>query len=137
MIGRLITIPVAIKLKPQQLLWISLITTLISISFLLFQGEELTGLWIGTILLGLSIAAVFPTLLAFADNHMQMTGRITGLFFTGVSLGAMTLPWIIGQFLENTGAHVLLFAVLICTIALVALMTVISLHIKNKNSSLS
>lgn len=134
MIGRLITIPAAVKLKPQQLLWISLITTLISISFLLFQGSMLTGLWIGTILLGLSIAAVFPTLLAFADNHMQMTGRITGLFFTGVSLGAMTLPWIIGQFLENTGPHVLLFAVLICAIALIALMVIISLHINRRKT---
>jgi len=61
---------------------------------------------------------------------MQMTGRITGLFFTGVSLGAMTLPWIIGQFLENTGPHILLFAVLICAVILVGLMTIISRHIR-------
>ena len=137
MIGRLITIPFAIKLKPQQLLWISLVTTLISITFLLFQGTTLTGLWIGTILLGLSIAAVFPTLLAFADNHMQMTGRITGLFFTGVSLGAMSLPWLIGQFLESSGPHILLFVVLICALALTALMVVISLHIQKRKPAIA
>jgi len=135
-LGRLITIPFSMTFKPQQLLWLCLGATLISIAFLFFQGTVLVGLWIGTILLGLSIAAIFPTLLAFADNHMQVTGRITGFFFTGVSLGAMSLPWLIGQFFENehVGPQVLLRVVLICALALVILMTVISLHIKNRNS---
>ncbi len=129
-LGRLITIPFAMKLKPQTLLWLCLGATLVSIAFLFFQGTVLSGLWIGTILLGLSIAAVFPTLLAFADNHMQVTGRITGFFFTGVSLGAMSLPWLVGQFFESIGPQVMLYMVLVCALALVVLMTAITAYLR-------
>ncbi len=133
-LGRLLTIPFAMTFKPQHLLWLCLGATLLSIAFLFSQGTVLVGLWIGTILLGLSIAAVFPTLLALADNNMQVTGRITGFFFTGVSLGAMSLPWLIGQFFESTGPQILLTIILICTLALVVLMLVISSKIKTDSN---
>jgi nitrate/nitrite transporter NarK len=47
---------------------------------------------------------------------MTITGRVTGWFFVGASLGGMTLPWLIGQLFESVGPQVtmlILFADLI------------------------
>ena len=40
-----------------------------------------------------------------------MTGRVTSLFLAGLSLGGMTLPWLIGQTFESIGPRVTMFAV--------------------------
>jgi fucose permease len=62
------------------------------------------------------MASVFPATLTLAERRMTITGRVTGWFFVGASLGGMTLPWLIGQLFESVGPQVtmlILFADLI------------------------
>jgi fucose permease len=70
-----------------------------------------SAIWVGTIGTGLFIASMFATLLAFAGRRMVITGQVTGWFFVGSSLGAMTVPWVIGQLFERVGPQVMLVAV--------------------------
>jgi fucose permease len=61
------------------------------------------ALWIGTFILGFSLASVFPTTLALAGRHMTITGQVTGWFFIGAGIGSMALPWLIGQAFNPLG----------------------------------
>jgi len=78
--------------------------------------------------LGLATATIFPTLMAFAEARMTMTGRITGLFFLGSGLGMMVLPMLLGQIFEYLGGYLMMLTLF----ALAALALVIMIFL-NKN----
>jgi fucose permease len=61
-------------------------------------------LWIGTVLVGLAQASIFPTFLTLAEERMHVTGTITGWFLVGAGMGGMVLPWLIGQAFVRIGA---------------------------------
>ena len=48
-----------------------------------------------------------------AVRRMRITGRVTGWFFVGASVGGMTLPWVIGQFFESVGPRATIVILLI------------------------
>jgi fucose permease len=59
--------------------------------------------WASTLALGLFMASVFPTAITLAGQRLSLTGRVTGWFLVAGSLGAMSLPWLIGQLFEPVG----------------------------------
>jgi FHS family Na+ dependent glucose MFS transporter 1 len=102
--GRLLAIPLSIKLKPQIILGVNFCGIIISLlTIILFSSNE-TLLWLGTIGTGLFMASTFPTLLNDAQSRMHISGRITSIFFIGSSLGSMVIPWVIGQLIAPLGA---------------------------------
>ena len=44
---------------------------------------------------------------------MTITGQTTSLFFVGVGLGSMLLPWLIGQLIEPIGPQIAMVILLI------------------------
>jgi hypothetical protein len=60
-------------------------------------------LWLGTLGLGLSLAAIVPTTLALVGGRIGMTSQATAWFFVGLGAGKMSIPWTIGQFFESAG----------------------------------
>jgi FHS family Na+ dependent glucose MFS transporter 1 len=111
-VGRLVAIPLAIRLRPRAILLADLIGCLVSLGlFLVFPGSA-AALWIGTLGLGFCLASIIPTTLAFVGRHMSVTGQATGWFFVGLGLGAMTVPWLIGQLFETIGPQVMMFTIL-------------------------
>jgi FHS family Na+ dependent glucose MFS transporter 1 len=115
-LGRLLAIPIAARFRPRYILLADLLGSLVSLSIILIWNDSIGAVWLGTIGLGLSMASVFPATLTLAERRMTITGRVTGWFFVGASLGGMTLPWLIGQLFESVGPQVtmlILFADLI------------------------
>jgi FHS family Na+ dependent glucose MFS transporter 1 len=110
-VGRLVFIPLTIRVRPRVILLSALAGALGSTVLLLLTPQAGAGLWLGVAGLGLSLATIFPTTLAFAERRITLTGRLTGRFFASSSGGAMVLPWLIGQFYETTGPRVLLWVV--------------------------
>ena len=102
-LGRVISIPLAMKLRPQTMLLIDLIGAFASLSVMMLLPAWPSAIWVGTIGLGLSIASLFPTSLNFAERRIPISGRVTGIFLVGANAGAMTLPWVIGQLFESIG----------------------------------
>ena len=123
-IGRFFAIPVAARFSPDRMLAITLPAAVSSIAVLVFvPGPGVV--WIGTFLLGLTVAAVFPTMLALVGTRTPITGSVTGLLFASASCGAMFLPWMIGQVFEPLGprsALVIIGANLVVSTGLVALL---------------
>ena len=125
-LGRLLSIPIAARLRPKTILWGSLIGSLLSVTLLLLMPDKAAIIWLGTILLGLSSAPLFASTMAFAERNMHITGRISSLFNVGLSLGFLVIPWLVGQFFESAGPPVLfifLFLTLLAGTVIFFLMT--------------
>jgi FHS family Na+ dependent glucose MFS transporter 1 len=112
-LGRLLTIPLAARLRPAVLLGLSLSGCLATLLMLLLLRGSSTVVWVGAVTMGLSMAAVFPVTITLAGRLMPITGRITAWFFVGSSAGGMVVPWIIGQWFEAAGAQVTMVIVLV------------------------
>ena len=107
-ISRLISIPLSTRFQPEKLVFADLIGSFIGLGLILvFPGQSIMA-WCGTIILGLSVASLFPTMLTLADNFVPMTGKITSWFLISGSLGSMFVPWLIGRNVESSGPLVII-----------------------------
>lgn len=124
-LGRLLAIPLAIKLRPRKVLELDLAGCLISVLILVLWQQSLSALWIAIAGTGLFAASIFPTLVSFAENRMHITGRITSLFFVGASIGGMFFPWLIGQFYESIGPRMVPLTILASLLVLIVLFIIL------------
>jgi FHS family Na+ dependent glucose MFS transporter 1 len=111
-VGRLLSIPLAARYRPSRLLLADLAGCLVSVGLVLLWPGSAVALWLGTMGLGLSMATIFPTAITLAERRVGITGQITGWFLAASSVGAMTLPWLIGQLFESIGPQVTMAAIL-------------------------
>ena len=100
-VGRLIYIPLTVKVKPYLIILVNLGGVILSLSTIIMGNIWPAAIWIGTVAFGFFLSPVFPTTFAFAKSRFAITGKTTAWFFTGSSLGSMVIPWIIGQLLER------------------------------------
>lgn len=123
--GRMISIPLAIRFKPNTILWVDLIGCILSLLAIIAFPQSQWVLWAGSIGTGLFMASIFPTILNDAQSRMEMTSKTTSWFFVGASLGGMILPWLIGQLIGPQGPLsamiIVLFAVIASAIVYAAL----------------
>jgi len=110
-LGRLLSIPLAARLRPRVLLFGDLIGGLLSVLVIIAWPAAPSALWIGTFGAGFSMASLFPMMISFAGRHMATTGKTTAWFFVGASSGGMFTPWLIGQLFESVSPHVTMFIV--------------------------
>ena len=127
-LGRLLTIPVAARLRPRSILLGGLAGCLVSVGIILLWSNALAATWLGTLGLGFSMASIFPTTLSLAERRLTITGRVSGWFFAGASAGGMTLPWLIGQLFEPIGPQVMMFAIMVDLIIALGIFAVLILH---------
>ena len=121
-VGRLIGIPISGWCRPTTVLIGDLIGCLASVGIVLMWPVSALALWIGTIGAGLFVASIFATLLNFAGRHITITGRVTGWFFVGTSTGAMSVPWVIGQFFEPVGPVVMMWVIMVVLVLALGLL---------------
>jgi FHS family Na+ dependent glucose MFS transporter 1 len=95
-IGRVLAIVVATRVRPKHMLTIDLLGA-IACTIVLLTVPGPAGLWIGTIVLGLALASVFPASLALAGEYLPLTGTVTSRIFVGASVGTISMPWLIGE----------------------------------------
>ena len=107
-LGRMLAIPISARWKPQALLFTAIFGAMSGTVLMLLWPVSLSVIWAGTCIAGLFIAPLYATLLTFAQTRITITGRVTGWFFVGASLGGMTIPWLIGQFFESAGPTIAL-----------------------------
>ena len=102
-LGRLLGIPISTRLRPLTILYLDFAASLLSLGLILLFRDSAIILWIGSILLGISFASVFPTFLTLSEERMHVTGTMAGWYLVGGSLGGMILPWGIGQAFVRLG----------------------------------
>jgi len=104
-LGRLLSILVARKLAPSKILIGNFVMAILFLGLILISPRNGTIVWVTSAGLGLSLSSVFPTILALGESRMKITGKITGLFFLGSSLGGTLLPMLMGQVFEYIGSY--------------------------------
>jgi len=110
-VGRLLSVPLAARFSPRQVLAGDLAGCLASVLALLVWMGNPIATWIGTFGAGLFMASIFPTAISLAEKHLKITGAVTSLLFVGASLGGMSLPLLIGQLFESVGPSVTILAI--------------------------
>ena len=112
-VGRLLGILISTRARSLTILAVDFIGCLASVGLILLFQESATVLWIGSILLGVSLASIFPTFLTLAEERMHVTGSMTGWFLVGGGLGGMLMPWLIGQAFVRAGPGAMIMIVLV------------------------
>jgi FHS family Na+ dependent glucose MFS transporter 1 len=120
-VARLISIPLAARYKSRRILLGDLAGAFIGLGLVLFFPGSRNALWLGTIVLGASLASIFPTALTYVETLMPMTGKITSRFFVSGSIGSIFLPWIIGRYVEGVGPQIIIY-VLSATLVIAGVM---------------
>ena len=134
-IGRLVSIPLTIKIDARLLLTLDIFGSIISLGIILFGGESFTTLWIGTILLGFSMASIFPLTFVLAERLMDVSGKISSYLMLGASSGSLLFPWLLGQIFEFIGPRsimVTLFIAMLLDLGVYAMLTISITRSKTK-----
>ncbi|HEX4949052.1 MAG TPA: MFS transporter [Blastocatellia bacterium] len=107
--GRLLAIPIAARFRPRTILLTDFCGCFLGVAAILAWPSSVTVLWVASCLLGLSMASVFPTMLAFAERRMHLSGKLTGYLFSASSGGSMLLPFLVGQYFVSVGPQILFY----------------------------
>jgi FHS family Na+ dependent glucose MFS transporter 1 len=131
-VGRLLSIPLAMRFSAAVMLGSSMVGCLIGIAIACLFPVSIVALWAATLVIGLSMAAIFPTVLTLAGTLMTVTGRITGWFLVGASLGAMSVPWLIGQLFDHFGPPIVMVTILLDLLLMAALFVLLMLRVQQR-----
>jgi fucose permease len=86
---------------------------------LLVTAHSALSLAFGTAMIGLSFAAIFPTVLGIAgDRYPRSAGSVFGLLFSVALLGGMAEPWAVGQLSQRFAIRYGMFVPLIGTLVI-------------------
>jgi FHS family Na+ dependent glucose MFS transporter 1 len=110
-VGRLISIPLATRFKPQQLIAAALAGCLSILIVGLIVPMSSTLVWILALALGLCMAPIWPSGFTLAGQSVKLTARVSGIILLGDSLGFMILPWLAGKVLDGIGPQTLIYLV--------------------------
>lgn len=124
-VGRLLSIPIAMRYRPRTILLVDVLGCIASVALIVVMPDSLLILGIGAAGLGLFMASIFPTVLSWAGRHMTMSGAVTSWFLVGASMGAVIMPWIIGQLIAAFGPEAAMVAILADLIVLLGLYVVL------------
>jgi hypothetical protein len=83
-----------------------------------------TALWVGTALLGIGLASIFPTGILWIERYIHVSNKVAAAFVMGASLGEMVCPVIVYQLMVINPAMLMHSAVVInilCIVTFVAL----------------
>ncbi|XP_053310388.1 major facilitator superfamily domain-containing protein 4A [Spea bombifrons] len=116
-LGRLISIPMSYKMTPRSMLFINLIGIMVTFLFLILTQNSVTGLFIGTALLGLFLSSIFPSMLAYTEDLLNYKGCATTLLVTGAGMGEMFLQILVGMVIQTQGNY----SFLVCGVSLSSL----------------
>lgn len=124
-LGRLLSIPLAIRFTPPQIALAALCTCLSILALVIIIPDSSTVLWGATLGLGFCMAPLWPTGFTMAGQSLMLTASRSGMILLGDSFGGMVLPWLVGQAMAVTGPPALLYLVfgsLVCNVLALAAM---------------
>ncbi|XP_077995473.1 sodium-dependent glucose transporter 1A-like [Glandiceps talaboti] len=103
----------ALALTPRTMLIIDLAGLCTAGALLaVFGDDSMAMLWGTTVLLGVSLAKVFPTGIFWTETYIKLTGKAVATFITASSASEMILPWLCGTMITSHGNMMLMYITL-------------------------
>jgi FHS family Na+ dependent glucose MFS transporter 1 len=103
-VGRLISIPAALRFSPRQIILVALAGGAGFLCLLILAPASPAVLWITAAGIGFCMAPIWPTGYTLAGQSVPLTARISSLILLGDSIGGMVLPGLMGVLMERAGA---------------------------------
>jgi MFS transporter, FHS family, Na+ dependent glucose transporter 1 len=123
MLGRLASIWVSRHVTPGALVgWAMGLSVVAAVLFTAFRSAG-PMLWVVTFLFAVSIAPQYASMMAFAEQHLALSGRNTSAIVGSSGIGGLFMPWLLGQLFDARGPQSLpvVMVVLAVLTSLVAL----------------
>ncbi|MBW6466599.1 MAG: MFS transporter [Brevefilum sp.] len=125
-LGRLLSVPLARKIAPSRLLVGNFVLAILFLGLILLFPLKPVMVWVVSAGFGLALSSVFPTLMALGESRMKISGKVTGYFFLGSSLGGTLIPMVLGQIFEYVGSYQIMLTLFVITmVGLVVLISMI------------
>lgn len=102
-VGRLISIPVAIRFTPRQVIPAALVPCLVLSGLMMVLPQSSALLWATAIGLGFCLAPLWPSGFTLAGQVVSMTASASALVLLGDSFGGMVLPSLTGKVMTVMG----------------------------------
>lgn len=134
-VGRLAAVPLSTRLRPRTILLIDLLGAIASLILILAMPSSLVALWLGAIGYGFFMASIFPTWMTFADNRIQVNGKITGIFYGAGAVGSMSFPWLCGQLYKASGPTMMIVAMFCAVLGATAIYAAVRISSGRKNET--
>ena len=113
-IGRLVSVGIAmLKISTTIMLVSDLIGCMCAVLLVTIIHTSTVVIWIGTALLGFAIASIFPSMLLWVDEHLEVTGKVTAVLVNGAALGDMILTLTVGLLITNVNPNFFLYLSLV------------------------
>lgn len=103
--ARFLAIPIAIKVSCRNMLLGDLGICFLASVLLVAGADRMESLlWTGVGVLGVGMASVLPTSLAWLERHMRVTNRAASVVLLGAAFGEMALPFLASHLIEREPA---------------------------------
>ncbi|HJX67497.1 MAG TPA: MFS transporter [Candidatus Limnocylindrales bacterium] len=116
-LGRLISIPVAVRISSAHVLVAALIGCTAFLGLLVVFAASPGVLWLAVAGVGFSMAPMWPSGYNLAVQSIHLTARLGAVIMLGDSIGGMVLPGLTGLFMERAGAAAMTKLVLASMVA--------------------
>lgn len=112
-VGRLLSIFISTKIKPQIVLPIALISCIACMAVIVAFPPNAQLLWVITACFGFFMAPLWPMGYTLAGNSLKLTAKLNTIIMMGDNFGGMLLPWIVGQIIDFSGSAIVFTIVLV------------------------
>ena len=97
-----VSIFIASVVSPLTMLTIDILGCLVSSAALSYEADtNATVLWVGTAVLGASMASLFPAGISWLESHVSVTSKMASLLIIGSAFGEMAIPIILGNLFDH------------------------------------
>ena len=124
-VGRGLSIPLAIVLQPQTILYSNHVLMLAGTMILaLYANTSETMMWVGNCILGIGFSSVYASIYAFLERQIRVTNRIGSIFVFAGGLTAAVSPSLVGQYIEPNPLVLVWFNLICCLLCLTILLII-------------
>jgi FHS family Na+ dependent glucose MFS transporter 1 len=103
MLGRLASIWVSRRVPAGALVgWSMALSVAAAVLFLVFRSAG-PMLWVVTFVFALSVAPQYASMMAFAEQHLALSGRNASAIVASSGIGGLFMPWLLGQLFDARG----------------------------------
>ena len=108
---RLFSVTLALLKVPASYMLIGNITgSMIAATIMIIAPHNATAIWIGSAVLGTSMAAIFPTTMTWMSERVPVSGKATAVLVTGGTVGDTTIPAAVGSLIAHVSPDSLIYA---------------------------
>jgi MFS transporter, FHS family, Na+ dependent glucose transporter 1 len=111
-LGRAAAAAISHRVAPVAMLWVSCSATVVLAVLLLIADGATSIVWVGTAVMGAVLGPQFAAMMNAAEQRIHVSGTATAWFVGGAGLGGLAFPWMIGRWLDSSGATALPWAMI-------------------------